>query len=81
MIRHNEGFEAASCTGKMRFASFNAATRQTKRWRNRQDGDRSGLKPYRCRVCHGYHVGRPSDQDRPKHEWKRYKARYEGAPQ
>lgn len=70
-------FEAAACTGKVRFTSYAAAARVQKR--RAQSHDR-GLKQgevYRCPVCHWFHLGRKSDQERPKRDWQRFRARYE----
>lgn len=70
-------YEAASCTGKVRFASHAAAMRvQHRRSKDREKG-RGDQKPYRCRTCHGWHIGRTA-AERPKHEWRRWKERYEG---
>lgn len=74
MSAHAE-FEAASCTGKVRFDTYGAADRvQARRAKNRS---RRKEQVYRCRLCQGFHIGRRSDQDRPKHEFARFKRRYE----
>lgn len=45
---------AAACSGKVRFNSMVDANRYARRQRRRREG---GYSPYRCRACHGYHVG------------------------
>lgn len=69
--------EAASCTGKVRFESHAAASKVQRRRGRSHDRDRKQGEVYRCHVCRGYHIGRKSDQERPKHEFQRFKARYE----
>ena len=43
-----------SCEGKIRFATFAAASRAAKRGRRRND---RAVNAYACRECHGFHVG------------------------
>lgn len=77
MTERTDEFAIASCMGKARFASHAAASRiQRRRGRKRDNGLRAG-QVYRCQVCRNWHIGRRSDQDRPKHEFQRFKARYE----
>lgn len=71
-------FEVASCTGKVRFASYDAAGRiQKRRGRDRQYRQ---SEVYRCRICQGWHLGRAAQAERPKHEWRRYQRAYEEQP-
>lgn len=49
---------ATGCWGKARYDSYGQATRMVKRERRHKDRDRAALEPYRCRNCHGFHLGR-----------------------
>jgi len=54
----------AMCSGKQRYASWNEASDvlgyRKKRKRRSHTGSAHGdeMKPYRCRYCQGWHVGR-----------------------
>lgn len=72
-------FAAAACDGKVRFATRAAATRVVRRNGKSHDRAQRQREAYRCPVCHGWHLGRKADQERPKKDWQRYRARYEGA--
>lgn len=69
-------FRDAGCTGKVRFDSFNAANRIQKR-RSRDRQYRKG-QVYRCQVCRSWHIGQ-GEKERPKHELRRFRERYQGA--
>jgi len=70
-------YAEASCTGKVRFTSHAAARKVMKRReRNRDRHTRDG-EVYRCGICRGWHLGRKSEVERPKREWKRFRERYE----
>ena len=47
------------CSGKAEFTSFDLAAKAAKRTNRHKDGARVG--PYRCTLCHRWHVG--------SHEW------------
>lgn len=70
----NSEFIAASCSGKVRFATHAAAHHVQKR-RSKHDRDRSSQEVYRCGVCQGWHIGRKG-RERPKHEFRRYLREY-----
>lgn len=47
---------ATGCWGKARYGSYGEAASIVKR-ALRRERDRSMLSPYRCRNCHGFHLG------------------------
>lgn len=72
--------EAAMCTGKVRFGSFREAAGIAKRSRkNGRKGDRQmrAREPYRCGVCHGYHLGRRTGLFQ-KRAFARFVGKYRG---
>lgn len=49
----------ASCGGKYRYATWAHANNDMREMiRKRRDQGRGRMAVYRCRFCHGYHIGR-----------------------
>lgn len=46
------------CAGKLVYATAPEAYRALSHLQRRTRGDRSDVKPYRCRDCDGWHLGR-----------------------
>jgi len=45
-----------SCEGKRRYASWQAAIKESKRAARRRGGDEPVLRPYLCNWCRGVHL-------------------------
>jgi hypothetical protein len=68
-------FIAASCTGKEEFASFSLARRIARRRASKWDRDYRG-EPYKCRVCHLWHIGPPKRKQDARRDQQRKADRY-----
>lgn len=49
---------ASQCTGKTAWKSWSDADRQARKMRRKH---RLPIQPYRCELCHRFHVGESSD--------------------
>jgi len=69
-------FEAAGCTGKARFGTYHEAQRIQDRRVRMRDKEYQKVEAYRCKVCHGWHLGTKTE-DRPKRLLREFLAKYD----